>query len=327
MPERRLFVSWTPHSRPRDLAVRLNADYVVPAAFAVSWWWPLRYVAQAVATVGTVLRRHPRVVLFTNPPFIAGAVCLIAARILRAQCWADCHSGAYNDPRWTRFERANAIVVGRCSGAIFHNAMLATQHNGECRRSVVVSVYAMADRTISDPQPRSSEQRRPLVVAVCSYAFDEPIDTILEAARLVPDIDVVMTGRAPSSLTSQASQNVKFTGWLDAQAYHEAIGRASALVCLTTREATMQNGLIEALEHRRPAVTSSTSALREWARDVPGIITVNDEPAALASALTAIVTEESLWLSRAAAGQRAALRRARDELGRLEDAITSGRPP
>jgi glycosyltransferase involved in cell wall biosynthesis len=117
---------------------------------------------------------------------------------------------------------------------------------------------------------------------------------------------------------------VRLTGWLSEQAYHDMIARASAVLCLTTREATMQNGIIEALEHRRPVVTSDTRALTEWAREVPGIVTVGHDPKALAAAIRSVVEDEATWLRRAEHGQQAAIRRARAELRQLQDAIAVG---
>lgn len=320
---KRMFVSWTPHSRPRDLAARLNAEYFIPAPFATSWWWPARYAIQAISTIGAILRRRPATVLFTNPPFAAGVACLVGARIVHAQCWADCHSGAYNDPRWMRFARANAAVVRRCRGAVFHNAVLAAEQQNGCSCSVVLSIYAMTDRTNHYDHPDIFEQSRPLMVAVCSYGFDEPVELILEAAEQIPQIDVAMTGRPPVGLSSRAPANVRFTGWLNERDYHDMLAKASAILCLTTREATMQNGLIEALEHRRPVVTSNTRALREWAHDVPGVLTVDHEPKALAVALSTVASNRAGWLDRAAQGQRVALRRAQAELCQLQDAMTA----
>jgi glycosyltransferase involved in cell wall biosynthesis len=315
-----MFVSWTPHSRPRDLAKRLDAEYRVPAPFATSWWWPARYTVQAVATIGAILRRRPKTVLFTNPPFLAGLACLVSTRLVGSQCWADCHSGAYNDPRWMRFARANAAVVRRCDGAVFHNALLAAEQRENVNRSTVLSVYAMSDRVVENDRS-CHPQQRPLAVAVCSYGFDEPIDLILEAAARIPQIDIAMTGTPPAGLPSRAPANVQFTGWLSDDAYHNMIADALVVICLTTREATMQNGLVEGLEHRRPVITSNTQALRDWARDVPGVITVDHKADSLAETIAFVVQDNANWAVQASNGQQIALLRAEDELRKLQDAM------
>ncbi len=315
-----VFVSWTPHSRPRDLADRLNADYLVPAPFATSWWWPVRYAVQGLATVGAILRRRPKIVLFTNPPFLAGLACLASSRLIGSQCWADCHSGAYNDPRWMRFARANAAVVSRCDGAVFHNPILAAEEHGNVNRSTVLSVYAMSDRVEENDRPRHPRQP-PLAVAICSYGFDEPIDLILEAAARIPQVDIAMTGTPPAELPARAPANVRFTDWLSDHDYHALIADATVVICLTTREATMQNGLIEGLEHRRPVITSNTRALCDWAREVPGVMIVDHEPDTLAEAIVRVVRDSAEWEEQASVGQQIALCRAEDELRELQETM------
>ncbi len=210
---------------------------------------------------------------------------------------------------------------------MFHNAVLASEQGGESRNSVVLTIHAMTNRAATEDDSCASDQSRPLVVAVCSYGFDEPIDLILEASALVPQIDVVMTGRPPAGLSLKAPSNVQFTGWLSEQDYNDAIAKASAIICLTTREATMQNGLVEALEHRRPVITSNTRALREWAKDVPGIVTIDHTPNELAATITTIAGDREGWRRRATEGQQVALSRAQMELCLLQDALKMAESP
>lgn len=317
-----LFVSWTPHTRPRELARRLGGSYLVPAPGVTRWWWPIRYFIQGIATTLAILRRAPSTVLWTNPPFLAGVACLVATRIVNAQCWADCHSAAYDAPHWTRFRRANDAVLRRCTGAIFHNTVLADKHVGTTRQCVVLSTYAMQDRSSVQTMAYKPNAHSALVVAVCSYAFDEPIDSIFGAAGNLPDVSIMMTGRAPEVLCRKAPANVRFTGWLDNEAYHHLLDEASVVLCLTTREATMQNGIIEALEHQRPVITSNTKALQSWAEEVPGIATVDcQKPDLLARTVKEVVRDSHVWQDRARVGQQVARDRSVSELAELMSAM------
>jgi glycosyltransferase involved in cell wall biosynthesis len=304
-----LFISWARHSRPRDLSTRLSAEYFIPARFALRWWWPLRYTVQAVATVVTIVRRRPSIVL--------GSV------LTRSRCWADCHSGAYNDPRWQRFSKANRAVVHACDGAIFHNDILAAEQAGAVRRTVVVSVSSMACRVLprAGTSVSSSGHAEPLALVVCSYGFDEPLDVVFMAAQRLRGAEIALTGDPPADIQLAAPGEVRFTGWLSGQDYAAALDQASVVVCLTTREATMQNGVIEALEHCRPVITSETQALRSWAADVPGVITTANEPEALARTIQTVVQDRDQWLALAREGHQVAARRAEQELARLRSAF------
>jgi glycosyltransferase involved in cell wall biosynthesis len=215
-------------------------------------------------------------------------------------------------------------VIRRCHGAVFHNASLAAEQNAMTRRSAVLSIYSMTDRAAIGDAAAAGERPRPLVVAACSYAFDEPVDLILATAARLPQIDFALTGPAPAAVRRDAPENVHFTGWLADSDYHDTIVRASAVICLTTRDATMQNGIIEALEHRRPVITSNTQTLRDWAQDVPGVLTVEHDPAALAVSIRAVVDDRRRWLNDAEQGQRVAIRRASAELCQLREALAAG---
>ncbi len=316
-----LFVSWTSHSRPRDLSQRLGAEYVVPGARFELGPWPIRYAVQAAITFMLILRVRPKAVIFTNPPFIAGAVCVAACRLVGAQCWCDCHSGAFNNPRWSRFSALNRTVLRACTGVIFHTLRIADERRHEVRRSVVLGIYAMNDRTrpVSSRPDRTSD--RPLVVASCSYGFDEPIDILFAAIEGLPELGAALTGNPPADLLERAPQNARFTGFLSDEDYHQLLDDADLVVCLTTREATMQNGLIEGLEHGRPVITSHTMALAEWAEDIPGVITARNESEALSSAIQTVLSDLPGWTRAAAQGREAAERRSEEELHRLLTAI------
>ena len=74
------------------------------------------------------LRKSARAaVIFTNPPFVLGALLLAIRSLMHFSLWADCHSGAFNDPRWSRFARGNAAILKRCDGVIFHNSAQASE--------------------------------------------------------------------------------------------------------------------------------------------------------------------------------------------------------
>jgi glycosyltransferase involved in cell wall biosynthesis len=319
-----LFISWTDHSRPRELSKRIGADYLVPARPCIRWWWPLRYFCQAVVTISVIILRQPTAVLFTDPPFIAGLACQVGSRFTRSRCWADCHSGAFNDPRWSRFSSANEFMLRRCSGVIFHNRLIAREQSHVVATPLTLSVFAMSDRASPDGH-RQPGQSRPLAVAICSHGFDEPIEAILSAAAALPDIDVAITGRAPHGKHRRDLDNVTFTGWLSDEAYDSLLSEASVALSMTTREGTMQNGVIDALEHKCPVITSSTGALKEWAEGIPGVLTAANEPDAIAAAITEVADNSAAWFNRAASGHRAARERADSEIQSLETALANTR--
>jgi glycosyltransferase involved in cell wall biosynthesis len=93
------------------------------------------------------------------------------------------------------------------------------------------------------------------------------LEEILTAAREMPEIDFFITGnkkRARLEVLALASANTHFTDFLPQRSYYGLLGAADAVMCLTTRDNTMQRGACEALSLGKPIITSDTQLLRDY---------------------------------------------------------------
>jgi glycosyltransferase involved in cell wall biosynthesis len=278
----RTFVSWTPHQRATAIAEALGATLYCPRPNARRWPAPIRYVVQSFNTAAHIIRTRPSDIFFTNPPVVAGVVIISIARLFGARPWSDSHSGAFNDPLWSRFERVNDWVMRKCAGVIVTNGPLAELVKSRGGRPFVLNVVA------SRPRPREDGLRR-TIVAPLSYSFDEPVRELLDAATMVPKVHLTFTGRAPDWVVRDAPANCTITGWLSRSDYEALLGRARGVICLTSRELTMQMGAFEALEYGIPMLASGTLVLRNYL-DQGGVIFADDH-----SASTLAVCLQQLW--------------------------------
>ena len=246
----------------------------------------MRYAGQALLTTAFVFRRRPDHVLFTNPPFLVGSLLLVLSRCLGFSVWCDAHSGAFDDPRWSRFARANAKVLRSSTGVVVANEPLAVQLREQQLDPIVVNSPPLV------PRPSRRPRARQLVVTL-GYSFDEPVHELLEAIRLVPDIRVVFTGRAPTWVRELGPSNCSIPGWLTDAEYDRVLSESEGVICLTTREATMQTGAYEAVEHGVPMILSGTKMLRDYF-DLGGVVFVEDHtPERLAKAMRQVVDDQS----------------------------------
>lgn len=250
-----VFISWTQgNPRTRDLARNLTID----AEFVnCKGKLPVRYIRQAVATWKLLQKRQPKVILVMLPPFPLILLVAIYAKIKKASILADMHTGAFNDPRW-KWSLPATLWLLRGHTTIVTNEFLADQ----CRNKGIES-HVLHD-VIEVRETGRYHEKQNTVLCPVSYANDEPIPEILQAARLTPDFNWVMTGKAPASVMQMAPANVTFTGFVADDYFNQLMEEAGAVLALTTRPHTMQRAGYEALSFGTPQVTSNFPELREF---------------------------------------------------------------
>jgi glycosyltransferase involved in cell wall biosynthesis len=313
-----IFVTWTPHHRATEIARAVGGAIYEPSPGRTRWPAPIRYTLQSLQTLFHVFRRRPGNVLFTNPPFVTGIVLLTVRWALRFEIWSDCHSGAFNDPRWARFSGINRWVMRRCAGVVVTNGRLAESVRMAGARPLVLNYPSSVFKT-RKPAPD------PYLVATVGYMFDEPIQELLEAAKRVPQVRLFLTGDPPAEVRAHLPLNCTLTGWLPRAAYEKLLAGARGVICLTSREDTMQTGAYEALEYALPLLLSGTQVLRDFFSQ--GVIFVDDHsPEALAHALQQLWTEHERLSNEAVAERHVALPGFQAEVRELVEALEDSLP-
>ena len=223
---------------------------------------PLRYAYQAVQTLRLLFRKRPRLVLVQSPPSLAVLFVHLYCALTGNHYLIDAHSMAFA-PYWTYPRWLHRRLARRALATIVTNDHL--------RRTVEQwGGRAFVLRDIPTRFPRV-DGRAPggdfSVVVVNSFAPDEPLDQVLEAAADLNDIQFYVTGRfrdGSRKLADSAPANVHFTGFLPNDEYYGLMAASQAVVCLTNRDHTMQRGACEALWMGKPIITSDWPMLREY---------------------------------------------------------------
>jgi glycosyltransferase involved in cell wall biosynthesis len=249
-----LFVSWIDHhGRSADLCRVLPARcaFVGAGRVANPRTAPLRHLVQAVRTVRWLLRVRPRVLWVMAPPGDLVLLALLWRRLSGGRLVVDAHTGAVLDPgsgapRSTRLLRRADLVVVTTP-----------------RLAAVLERRGVRALPLHDPplQAVDADVEHGRVVLPASWYADEPWADVLDAARLLPDVRFVLTGRAPAGIV--VPPNVRLSGYLPTEAYERLVAGAAVVLALTTREDTMQRAAYEAVAAGRPVVASGTRALRE----------------------------------------------------------------
>ncbi|GMU92319.1 MAG: hypothetical protein AMXMBFR4_13770 [Candidatus Hydrogenedentota bacterium] len=257
----RVFISWVRHTtRSASFARGIGAEsFFIDVGSSLG---PLKYVPRALRTLRILVSLRPAAVFCMNPPYFLGLAAWWYCLVFRACFVLDSHTAAFDQPEWVRIEPLHRFLVRRAACSTVTNVELAKRVESMGGRAVVVSdiPYEMPGGTYE------VEPDRFTVCFCCTYANDEPILEVFEAARTLPDIRVYVTGndkKATDEIRRAKPENVTLTGYLSDEAYAGLLRGVSAILVLTTRDFTMQRGGSEAVTVGKPLITSDWPVLRE----------------------------------------------------------------
>jgi glycosyltransferase involved in cell wall biosynthesis len=256
-------VVWAPSERRTELlAHRLGATLhrVHYLSYKRPLVAPLKYPLQALRTWQLLAAQRPAAVLVTNPPVVAVLCVAFYGALAKTPYVMDTHPPALFSRKWgwtlpLQRRLARRALVNVTDQDRF--AQLIASWGTRC--VVVPNPPVVVERPAPDPDARFT------VAVVNTFAEDEPLEPILEAARRLPAIRFAVTGdpaRARRGVLARAPANVAFTGYLHGSDYWALLGGARAVVALTTFAHSVLGAAQDGVAMGRPLVLSDQPALR-----------------------------------------------------------------
>jgi glycosyltransferase involved in cell wall biosynthesis len=323
------FLGWTPNSgRAMEIAAALGGE--ARTFFALSLVHraaiPVRYALDAIRTIAYLVVARPRATIVINPPIFPALIALAYGRATGAPLVLDSHPSAFGlagDSVSRRLLPVHAWVARRAKTTLVSAPALA---------EVVRSWGARADVLHEAPPAwRVSAARPPgeraTVLFAGVFAGDEPVDQVVEAARAVPSIDVVITGdlrKCPEDLVAGAPSNVRFVGFLDPGEYVRALEESDAVLSLSTEPASVMRTAHEAVWAGRPLVVTGWPDLR---RLFPDAVHVSNDAGAIADGLREVMRRHSELVTAAPVQRRAQEARWEEQLSTLRSQLGVVDPP
>ncbi len=279
---KRIFVAWKQScTRCSNIASHFRAQVIYISYFGHGNSIAAkigRYFLSFFATFKVLYREQAETIfLINNPPFLMTAVYLYT-RVRGGSYILDSHSGPFNDPKWRWYRRCYRRIAGRALLNI--NTNIEHKHLVETwgGRSEIISDVPI-DHACDYPRVDVRDQS---IMVICSFMFDEPIKEILEAARMMPDVQFYMTGdpkAARRGLLDEIPANIVLTGYIPQDDYFGLMKSVQGVMVLTKRDNTMQRGAYEALSVETPIITSDWEILRCSFGD--GAVYVDNSPKAI----------------------------------------------
>ncbi len=251
-------VAWAPYSRRSELFARelhSTLHCVHYLRFQSPSIAPLKYPLQAVATMRMLLRERPDAIHVQTPPFVLGMIVNLYCRVSGARFVTEFHSAAF-DPIWRWAEPFQRYLARRAATNIVTSeswARLIRRWGGHA----TVMLDPFLELPDGKPYPLGAGFN---VAFAGTFADDEPIEAVLEAAAAVPEVHVWITGddrKRTERRLPPAPSNVSYTGFLDGNGeYLGLLREADAVMVLTTRDHTLQLAGCEAIAVGTPVITS-----------------------------------------------------------------------
>ncbi|MCL4251402.1 MAG: hypothetical protein KJ065_24840 [Anaerolineae bacterium] len=263
-----LTLVWAPsETRTANYARQLNSPlyFIHYLLYKRPWIAPFKYLLQAAKTFQVLFKNRPRVVYVTNPPVFAPLCVLVYCKLTGAQFVMDTHPPSLYADRWrwsvplqrfvSRFALMNVTDQERFK-ALFESwgaKALVLENPPKTPQFNAVKSEEHADRF--------------KVAVVNTFAVDEPLDIILQAARQLPNAHFYITGDkglAKPGVIENAPGNVSFTGYLRGDDYWNLLNNARAVMVLTTYPYSLLGGAQDSVSLHVPIILSDQPVLREY---------------------------------------------------------------
>ena len=291
-----VWITWYSHRRTSSICALWNIK-IITHDFRDSGL--LRRPFQVIATVLS-LWRHRNELVFVQNPSLGLAVIAVALRpLLRLTLVVDTHNeGVRPFVRSDRFTRhLTQWILGAADVAIVTNPYLAADVDA-CSGTPVVVPDALPDLQVRDFVSQG-ESTGPSAFVIATYAPDEPITEIIQAAKLCEgDIDFCFSGDMPDRVIESIGglpKNVRRLGYLDENQFYSAMAASTVVVDLTKMDHCLVCGAFEAISVGVPLVLTDDPAGRDLFDS--GIRFVTNTPEEIAVAVRDVCSRSEAYRS------------------------------
>jgi glycosyltransferase involved in cell wall biosynthesis len=295
----RVWIVWERQRRSIELARRLGCEF-----HEYDIQGPLRYPISIARTVRLLAARRPRLLFVQNPSMILATIACLYGVLTGNAVIVDRHTTfLLNRPVKFSVKRAVFLALHRFT---LRHATLTIVTNTFL--SDLVDAAGGRGFVLPDPIPELVRhgspqlEKGPNILVVSSFADDEPIAEVLEAARVtdLPDVHFYVSGRYARrgiDWAALAPKNVTLTGFLSERDYVDLLFAVDGVMALTKWDHCMLCGCYEAVAAAKPLITSDKPELRDHFR---GAIFARADAASIGAAVRELVADRATFATRAA---------------------------
>lgn len=261
-----IFIAWSPYNRRSDLL----AQKLCARSYFVHYLQrgrllqlPVRYLVQGLRTLQILCHERPDMIFVQNPPIFCVLLAFVYSRLCGARYVIDSHTGAFLSRGWRWSLPLHKLLSRRSVTTIVTNNYLRRRVEEWGAHALVIG-YIPSEYPPGEPFELNGIFN---LAVVSTFAPDEPLALIFDAAAQLPDVHFYVTGdpgRAPSNLLERRPQNVSLTGYIAYSQYIGLLRDADAVLDLTMCDHTLLLGAFEAVALGTPLIISDWPILREY---------------------------------------------------------------
>ena len=137
----------------------------------------------------------------------------------------------------------------------------------------------------------------------CSFDIDEPIEIVINAAREMPAVDFLITGKHQGKLCEELVAslpgNIKLTGFLSKATFEQLLCNANVVLGLTTRDNVQLSVANEAVSAGRPMALSNTTVLRSLFSEAAVFVETLD-PLSIKAGVSQLIANQDTYKEKSA---------------------------
>jgi hypothetical protein len=227
----------------------------------------LSYIVNLLEMIKLLIAQRPPVVWIQVPQTFVLWPALLSKLVFKTIVVADCHNAMFRSP-WNKVP-LGLRLLNYCDVVIVHNASQSeiAQSQGVFASKIIILEDAPATFENYNKPDNISSLSRPWVLFPGSFAPDEPILELLDAAKKLPTVNFFITGslaRANTILdTDNVSENVRLLGFLPLSEFDWLLKESDVILALTKFDGIQLSVCNEAVGAEKAMVASNTSLLRD----------------------------------------------------------------
>jgi hypothetical protein len=260
----------------------------------------VRHPVLFIKTLQILRKERARIIICQSPPitcaFIAMVYKYLFAWMSKPKIIIDVHTGAISRP-WSR--NVSRLIMRHASANLVINKE---------QQDLLIQKYKIRPIVLEDPIPDFTdillsankqngykiEQKAIFNVAVISsFAYDEPLQIVFDAALQLTDVYFYVTGdkkNADKKLLTKKPDNVIITGFLDYNTYVDLLRKVDVIMDLTTENTSIVAGAYEAVALEQPLILTNWIPLKRYFNK--GTVYINNSSDDIKKALMVAMTKK-----------------------------------